>query len=187
MYCRIKLPSGIGRVAVIHVLIFAVSMVRSCLEVNLCERTNKMKRLKKIIPIIVVAVIFGFIYSFFHISGREIRNVNRLSDECSVTVTVNDNGGRGEIQEYNLEASQIELLKNLLKENSYTRRLSSTITGVLPDKAYTILADWHDNGKTYLYIRILGSEYIEFEQFGGHFQKIKNPNFETELISILEN
>ncbi len=146
-----------------------------------------MKILKKIVPIIVVTVLCGFLYSFFHISGNEIRNINRLSGECSVTVTVSDTGGRGKMQEYNLEASQIELLKNLLRGNSYTRRLSSTITGVLPDKTYTIVADWNDNGKTHLYIRILGSEYIEFEQFGGHFQKIKNPNFETELMSILEN
>lgn len=140
--------------------------------------------MKKLVPVMVAAALFGCVYSFFHISGWEIKNINRLSPECSVTVTVWDRQTDTSAA-YTLDAMQTERLKNLLKENSYTRRLSSTIIGVLPDKKYTIVADWRDNGNTHLYIQILGSEYIAFEQFGGNFQKIKNPSFETELASIL--
>ena len=77
--------------------------------------------------------------------------------------------------------------------NSYKRRLSSTIIGHLPEKEYQILADWDKNGtpQMLLYIKIIGNEYINFsEQFNifRHriYHEIQNPDFEKELISILE-
>ena len=126
------------------------------------------------------------VYSFFHISGWEIKNINKLSDAGYVTVVVR-NESNDEKREYTLNAEQTKLLQNLLKENSYTRRLTSTIIGVLPEKEYTILADWNDKGKTNLYIKILGNEYISFfDYLGTNYHKIKNSDFEKELISILE-
>ena len=77
--------------------------------------------------------------------------------------------------------------------NSYKRRLSSTIIGQLPEKDYQILADWDKDGtpQMLLYIKIIGNEYINFsEQFNifRHmiYHEIQNPDFEKELISILE-
>ena len=92
-----------------------------------------MKTIKKISPIIIILLIIGIIYSFFHISGWEIKNLRSLSEAESVTLTVYDDSN-GENVEYELSKSQIEKLQTLLKENSYTRRISNTIIGVLPDK-----------------------------------------------------
>lgn len=145
-----------------------------------------MKTIKKISPIIIILLIIGLIYSFFHISGWEIKNLNSLSEAESVTLTVDDDI-TGESVEYELSKSQIEKLQTLLKDNSYTRRLSNTIIGVLPDKSYRILANWDDNGQKHLYISTIGGEYIQvMRRFGGSYHKIKNPDFEKELIAIIE-
>ena len=146
-----------------------------------------MSKLKKGLSIIIILLIIGLIYSFFHISGWEIRNLNSLSEAESVTLTVYDDSN-GESAEYELSKSQIEKLKTLLKENSYTRRITNTIIGVLPDKSYRILANWDDNGQKHLYISMIGGEYIQvIRQFGDNYHKIKNPDFEKELIAIIES
>lgn len=152
-----------------------------------------MKIFKKILPIVIIVVVAGLIYSFFHIDGREIKNIKKLSPDCRVSVIVNDTYGHENRQEYALNAEQIEDLKNLLMNNSYKRRLSSTIIGQLPEKDYSILADWDNDGTPHvlLYIKIIGNEYINFSQqfnFFKHniYHKIKNLDFEKELISILE-
>lgn len=146
-----------------------------------------MKKIKKILPIIIILLIIGLIYSFFHISGWEIKNLNSLSEAESVTLTVYDDSN-GESAEYELSKSQIEKIQKLFKENSYTRRLSNTIIGALPDKSYRILANWDDNGQKHLYISTIGGEYIQVSrQFGDSYHKIKNPDFEKEMINIIEN
>ena len=152
-----------------------------------------MKVFKKILPFIIIVLAVVVIYSFFHIDGREIKNIKKLSSDCRVSVIVDDTYGHGNRQEYELNAKQIEGLKNLLMNNSYTRRLSSTIIGQLPEKDYQILADWDKDGmpQMLLYIKIYGNEYINFSEQFNYFRhniyhKIKNPDFEKELISILE-
>ena len=153
-----------------------------------------MKRFKMVLPLLIIILIVGLIYSFFHIDGREIKNIKKLSSDCRVSVIVNNTYGHDNRQEYELNAKQIEGLKNLLMNNSYKRRLSSTIIGQLPEKDYQILADWDKDGtpQVLLYIKIIGNEYITFSQqfnFFKHniYHKIKNPDFEKELISILES
>ena len=153
-----------------------------------------MKIFKKLLPVITIVLIVGLIYSFFSIDGREIKNIEKLSSDCRVSVVVNDTYGHENRQEYELNGKQIEALKKLLMNNSYKRRLSSTIIGQLPKKDYTILADWDDDGtpQMLLYIKIIGNEYINFSQqfnFFKHniYHKIKNPDFEKELIYVLES
>ena len=150
------------------------------------------KILRKLFPVVIIVVLVGLIYSFFHIDGREIKNIKMLSYDTRVSIIINDTYGHSNRQEYELNAKQIDALKNLLKNNSYKRRLSSTIIGQLPEKEYTILADW-DGGtpQMLLYIKILGNEYINFShQFNilNHniYHKIQDSDFEKELISILE-
>ena len=152
-----------------------------------------MKIFKTLLPIITIVLIVGVIYSFFSIDGREIKNIDKLSSDCRVSVLFNDKYGDENRQEYELNSKQIEALKNLLMNNTYKRRLSSTIIGQLPEKNYTILADWDDGTpQMLLYIKIIGNEYINFSQqfnFFKHniYHKIKNPDFEKELIYVLES
>jgi len=35
-----------------------------------------MKIFKRILPIVIIVVVVGMVYSFFHISGWEIKNIN---------------------------------------------------------------------------------------------------------------
>lgn len=143
-----------------------------------------MKWFRKLSPAIILFLIVFLVFSFFHIDGREIRNIEKLDGSCDVTVIVcKDNE---EPLTYQLSPEQIIKLRELLRQNHYTRRLTNTIIGVLPDTDYSILADWNDNGKTNLYIRMLGGEYIQFtEQFGSNYNKIKNPQFEQKLLAVL--
>ncbi len=146
-----------------------------------------MKTIKKLLPVIIILAVIVFTYSFFHISGGEIRFIDKLSEAKTVTVMVIDRESDKKT-ELNLNREQIEHLKKLIEENSYTRRISSTIIGVLPDKRYTILANWNDNGQKHLHISLMGGEYIQvLGEFGSHYHKIKNPDFEKELISILDD
>ena len=145
-----------------------------------------MKILKKLLPIVIIVVVIVLTYSFFHIDGGEIKNLSSLTEAKSVVLTVKDRN-TDETVDYELSKHQIEKLQTLLDENSYARRISNTIIGVLPDKRYTILTNWDDSGQKHLYISMIGGEYISVAgQFGNSYNKIKNPEFEKELISILE-
>ena len=142
-----------------------------------------MKFLHKISPVLFFLFIAFFLFSYFRIDGREINNIKKLHENCDVSVIMTQGN---EQTEYQLSGQQILELKELLRENHYTRRLSRTIIGVLPDTEYNILADWNDNGKTHLYLRIMGNEYIYIEEFmGSNWHKINNPTFEQELKNIL--
>lgn len=146
-----------------------------------------MRKIKKILPVFMAIIIITLIYSFFNISGREIKFVNKLSDARSVTVVVY-NDENVENPQYDLNKNQIKLLQKLIEENAYTRRLSSTIVGVLPDNRYTVFANWNDGGQKHLHISLLGGEYIQIlGEYGNHYHKIKNPYFEKRLVSILND
>ena len=144
-----------------------------------------MKTLKKFLPIVIIVAIVSFVYSFFHIGGREIKFVDKLLEAKTVTVIVM-NEENNEKAEYDLSAAQIKKLKTLIEENSYTRRISSTIVGVLPDTRYTIFANWDDNGQKHLHISLLGGEYIQvLGEYASRYHKIKNPDFEKELRNVI--
>ena len=140
--------------------------------------------MKKIMTIIVIIVAIILVYSYMNIGGWAIKNINKLTEASYITVVVRTE--ENEI-DHELNTEQTKQLQTLLKENSYKRRFSSTIIGVLPENEYTILADWNDSGKTNLYIKILGGEYISFfDHLGTKYHKIKNPDFEKELIKIID-
>ena len=146
-----------------------------------------MKYFKKVLPLLVVAVVAALVYSFFHIDGTEIRNIKRLPDNCSVEVTVRNNKN-DDVIEYNLTYTQKEAIKKLLTDNSYTRRMSKTIIGMLPDNRYTIFVNWADSFTKPVHITVLGNEYISvMGQFGSNYHKINNDNFEKQLLDILNN
>ncbi len=146
-----------------------------------------MKRFKKFLPVAIILIIIIFTYFFFHIDGQEIKFIDKLSETKSVTVIVMNENDDSKV-EYNLNVEQIESLKKLIESNSYTRRLSSTIVGVLPEKRYTIFANWNDSGQRHLHISLLGGEYIQvLGEYGSHYHKINNADFEKELIGILES
>lgn len=143
-----------------------------------------MKWFKRFSPALILFLIIFLAFSFFHIDGREIRNIKKLDENWDVSVYINKENE--ESVEYQLSGEQIIKLRELLRQNHYTRRLSNTIIGALPDTSYSILADLDNNSKTLIYIRMIGGEYIHFSrQFGDCYHKIKNPEFEQQLLAIL--
>lgn len=145
-----------------------------------------MKTLKIFLPIIIILVIIAFGYSFIHIDGQEIEFIDKLLEAKNVTVIVMNEKNDDPKVEYDLNIEQIKNLKKLIEENTYTRRISSTIVGALPDKRYTIFEKWDDKGQKHLQISLLGGEYIQIlGEYEDNYHKIKNSNFEKELISIL--
>ena len=145
-----------------------------------------MKISKILLPIIIILVIVLFSYSFFHNGGDKIKFTDKLSEAKTVTVMVVNEENSEQVQ-YVLNREQIELLKKLIEENSYIRRMSSTIVGELPKKRYTIFASWDDDSQKHLQISLLGGEYIQIlGEYESCYHKIKNPDFEKTLISVLD-
>lgn len=142
---------------------------------------------KKVLPIVIILALITCTYSFFNLDGREIKFVDKLEEAKTVTVIIRNEKSDERI-EYDLNSQQITRLRKLIEENSYTRRISSTIIGVLPDNRYTIFVNWDDNGQKHLHISLLGGQYIQIlGEHGGNYHKIRNSDFEKELISILDN
>ncbi len=141
-----------------------------------------MKIIKKLLPFVILIAVALMVFDFFHVTGSEIRNVKKLTEASYVDV------GEGSLSIVNkLNEEQVEALKELLLETTFTRKIRKTIIGPLPECRYSILADWNDGGKTNLYIHLIGGEYAQVGgQFGDAFLKIKNPEFEYKLIEIME-
>ena len=141
--------------------------------------------MKILLPVIIILVIFVSAYYFFDISGQEIKLADKLPEAKTVTV-IAMNEENGEKVEYDLDKEQIVQLEKLLEENSYTRRISSTIVGNLPEKRYTIFASWDDDSQKHLQISLLGGKYIQIlGEYGNHYHGIRNSDFEKEFISII--
>jgi len=84
-------------------------------------------------------IAFGIVvYSWFHVAGKEIDGVLKISPECMVTIRV----GLENRQEYTLDAEGIEMLQTLILTSSFTRTLSTVVTYPTGIEHYTILIDW---------------------------------------------
>lgn len=139
---------------------------------------------KKVIAVIVLIIMGIILYSWFHVSGKEIKGVYEISEDCTVLIKVMDSTIRGDVQ-YNLNAIQIEMLKTLILNSSFTQRLSSRIDYPSKTQRYLITIDWN-NGNDFLSIYSMGNKYITLiEQFNGRFLKINNPDWEKELKEII--
>ena len=141
-----------------------------------------MKIVKKLLPFVILIAVALMAFDFFHVTGSEIKNVNKLSEAHTAAI-----GKESQSYVHMLNEEKIEMLKELLLETTFTRKIRKTIIGPLPENRYSILVDWNDGGKTNLYIHLIGGEYAQVGgQFGDAFLKIKNPEFEYKLIEIME-
>lgn len=137
------------------------------------------------IGILVIGVIF--LYSYFHVAGREIENAERISDDvCTVTITRYQHMEYEQRKEYVLDAVQIKQLKTLILQSSFTRGLSDVVTFKDHDM-YDILVEFY-NRQDFILINCIGNEYISvIDQFDGKHLKIKNPNWKASLEEIIKS
>ena len=152
--------------------------------------------MKKKLCIIAVTAAFVFaFFSWFHVSGKEIRYVKDISADCTVTVTVFGKtpttgigtGGWKERETYTLTAGQTEELKQLLLSTTFRRNPADTILWESDkDKMrYDIFVDFGDGQRT-ISIHGAGNHHLSISgQFSDHFLMIRNDNWEETLCGIL--
>lgn len=138
---------------------------------------------KKIIVVAVLIIMGTILYSWLHVSGKEIKGVADISEKHTVVITVEPN--RGEYVEYSLNRIQIEMLKTLILNSSFTQKFSSIMYYPSGTQRYNIDIHWN-NGWNSLRISSVGNEFITInEQFKDRFLKINNPDWEKELKEII--
>ncbi|HEY8421847.1 MAG TPA: hypothetical protein VIL05_08940 [Thermoclostridium sp.] len=136
---------------------------------------------KIIIAVISIAIIGVLTYSWFNVRGDEIKGVSQISSDCTVTIKVGDEDEK----EYILTGDQIEMLRTLILESTFTKSLSYIVTYPAGTGQYTILIDWN-NQQDFLHIYSAGNEYISIpDQFGGKHLKINNSQWEKALKEII--
>lgn len=144
------------------------------------------KKYKKMIPIGILVIIGIWIYSYFHVSGREIEYVKNISDDaCTVTIIRYQHMEYEQRKEYVLDAAQIEQLKKLILESSFTRySFNSGVT--FRDRDMYDIRVVFNNRQDFIGIHCIGNEYISLtDQFDGCHLKNKNPNWKASLEKII--
>lgn len=143
-----------------------------------------MKKKYGIIAAVVIVVICAvFIFSYFHVAGREIDGVENISDTCTVTVIKYPHLEYEKRTEYVLDAEQILKLKELISDSSFTRVLSDGVTFKDQDM-YDIEVDFGNQQE--LFIHCIGNEYISvIDQFNDKHLKINNSGWQEALDAII--
>lgn len=152
-----------------------------------------MKR--KLLVAAVTAAVYFALFSWFHVSGTEIRYAKDISADCTVTVSVYGKepttgigtGGWQETETHTLTAEQTEELKQLLLSSTFRRDFSDTLVwqSEEKEKRYDIFADFGD-GQRVLSIHAAGNHHITItNQFAGHFLLVRNDGWEETLLAIL--
>lgn len=124
------------------------------------------------------------LYRFSHVSGREIGSVMDISDACAVTISQYELGEWDKRTDYVLDAGQIQRLKTLLLESSFTRDLAATVW--FHDRSQYDIRIEFDSGADPLLIHCIGNEYIQVtNQFDGKHLSINNKDWKATLDGIL--
>lgn len=136
--------------------------------------------------VVVVGAIL-LLYSYFHVSGREIENAEKISaDACTVTIVRYQHMEWEGRKEYRLGAAQIEELKNLILKSSFTKDLSGAV--IFKDRDMYDIRVKFDNGQDFIGIDCIGNEYITvWDQFDGKHLKVNNPNWKATLEGLIES
>lgn len=137
------------------------------------------------IGILMIPVIF--LYAYFHVAGREIEYAENISaDSCTVTIIRYQHMEWEQRKEYQLDAAQIEQLRELILKSSFTRDLADMVTFKDHDR-YDIRVIFH-NRQDAILIDGIGNEYITVcNQFDGKHLKIKNPHWKESLERMIES
>ena len=162
---------------------------------------NKKKLI--LVAVLLIIIITVGVFFFFPIPGTRIVGVDDISAENQVIIRQNKRALVGNssaagglesadtITEYNLNAEQIEMLKEFIRGNSYVRTLRSAPSQNTPSTEYNIIIsdDISNSNTTSAHIRMsisIISGYVSgLEQSGNGCLKIKNPSWEDSIQQIL--
>ena len=152
----------------------------------------KKKRILLIAAAVAVIVLGAVILDYCRINGREIKNIDRLS-QVSVYIraeSANMNSAQ-EPKENNdsliiqLSTDQVKQLQTLLKENTYKRRFTDRTPANGNKYNYLVFADWDNNGAYNLFVYLMDNGYISFGR-SNIYHEIKNPEFIDDFVAIID-
>ena len=139
-----------------------------------------------ILAAVLLAALALSTYAYFRVDGTEIAGVAEISDSCTVTLITYQHMEYGDRKEYVLSSLEIEILKNLLLNSTFTRSLEK-VRYIKDYDHYEIRIDFND-GQNYLSFRGTGNESITVtNQFDGNFLLINNPQWEDTLILLAQS
>lgn len=142
------------------------------------------KKYIKYFVVLILVILILLIGSFFLVRGSEISGVSDMTGTCTVTVTKYSHMDLENKTEYTLDAEQIQQLKTLILDSSFTRVLSSAVSFHDRDQ-YDILIDFN-NQQDSVMIHCIGNEYVQISgQFGGNHLKINNSEWKATLEAII--
>lgn len=142
------------------------------------------KLLKLIVAIVIIISLVSIIYSYFNVTGAEIAGVSDITASSNIIIRKSYLETTA-YEEYELSTNQIEMLKSLILESSFTRNLSNKVRFYDKD-LYTISINDSEAG-IWFNIHCIGNEWISIaNQFSGKHLKIKNPNWKSTLEEIIE-
>ena len=158
------------------------------------------KHIKAIIIVTVCLFIAIAAFFYFFIPGAWIGGIDDISVESQVTITqwtrTQDRNSVelnfiDTITEYDLNAEQIEMLKEFIRGSSFTRSLKGTlyhsITNIESYSTYDIVI----NDESYMAVHdtprvsISWGYFSGFKQSGDRWIKINNSNWEDSILHIL--
>ena len=156
--------------------------------------------MKAVIIVLVLLIIIISAFFYFFIPGAWIGGIDDISEESQVTIRqttyTRDRSGDGinfsdTVQEYDLNAEQIEMLKEFIRSSSYTRTLISTLYNSLTNvESYNhydiVIRDdnfiaVHDTTR----ISISWGYFSGLKQAGNGWIKINNSDWEDTILQIL--
>lgn len=150
------------------------------------RKRSVVRILCSVLAVALLAALALSAYAFFRVDGKEIEGVTEISDACTVTLITYQHMDYENRKEYILNTLEIETLKNLLLNSSFTRSLEK-IRYIKDNDHYDIRIDFND-GQNFLSIHSIGNETITVTaQFDGNFLLVNNPQWENTLILLAQS
>lgn len=130
------------------------------------------------------------VFSYFHVDGKEIAGVTTIDKTCEAGIIRHDLLNDAAPQEYVLEAPQIEQLKQLLLESSFTRRLRFMDNSSHAKVSYSIYIFFNER-QDVLLLDCLGGDFMlvscSFDGKDPYDLKINNKDWQAALENILQS
>lgn len=150
----------------------------------------KKRNNKALAAVLLVVLVLFAGFSYFHVSGKEIASAAAINDDCEVRIVRHDMLASPSFREYSIEGQQIEQLKQLILNSSFSRRLKFLNTNSHDSISYNISIYFHDR-QEYLQLNCTGGDFMlvssSFEEKDHYDLKISSKEWKASLENILES
>lgn len=142
-----------------------------------------------VLCVLALVLVIGFPY--FHVGSKEIASFGAINENCEVEIVRHDSLDNPAFRTYALEGPQIEQLKRLLMDSSFTRRLNFLNKISYETVSYSIYI-YFDERQEVLYLSCWGRDLMFISSsFEGkdHYNNLKmnNKHWKAALEEILQS